>query len=181
MNANRLTPFIEMSGNLNLNRQFPHLLAEGYGPKGLKCRMVMVAGDGKDLEAFQHICHSYFALIQADEYSLAIPCRIVAWPPNGAGRFKLASCATEIELLFVMTSSYSGQMGYLKLAETPEGRSWKMSAAPKDMSIEPELRDLLPHGACMTGAKLQQVQELVTLLSERLFIALSDGERSIST
>lgn len=56
-----------------------------------------------------------------------------------------------------------------------------MSAAPKDMSIEPEIRDLLPHGAYMTGAKLRKVQELVTLLGERLFIALSDGKQSLST
>ncbi len=181
MSYDRLSVFLELCEDLYRRQNIPCLVAAGWGAEDLRLRLAMAVDDCEGYEVFQRLCHLCLTLIYAEEYCVAIPCKVIAWKPGEAGKFRLATCAAEIEAQFVLVFSYSEQgVCFLKFVERAGGRGLEMCEPPKEWDIEPKIYDLLPHGALPTAADVSEMGRIIEALGRRLIISIASGDNCVA-
>lgn len=181
MNDDRLSGFLELCGELYRRQNLSCLVAAGWGFEDLRLRVAMAVDACEDYEIFQYLCHLCLTLIYAEEYCVAIPCKVITWRPGEAGSFRLATCAAEVETLFVMATTYSEQGVYfLKFVKRAGGRGVKLCEPPEKWDIEPKIYDLLPHGALPTTADVSEISRIIERLGQRLCVSLASGDKCVA-
>lgn len=155
----------------------PYLVADGWNLKKLGCRVGLAIGGSADFETFEILCRSYFALIFAEEYYLALPCKTVVKRRGEEICLRLATCLDEIEMILVTTSSSLKRENYFyKMTDTAGTRKLELCELYSEWRLELDLHDLLSDGSPLTRADLRELSELTESLDRRVYFSLVDGE-----